>query len=207
MEEDINQSSGNMIPVALAVLAIVLAGSGLYFGISANQRLNPITESVDAGSSSSARLEKLISGLDTKIAELSAQVTETQKTLDRVRVYGSQSEQNIKQLASEIKANRDQILKTAEKLNEFVSSGFGGAPAVQAQIADSTSPTLSATSDQTSQAPVAPSGAATYSIQSGDTFARIAGTKGVALQALLDANPDADPRRLSIGQKINIPAR
>lgn len=206
MEEDINQSSGNMIPVALAVLAIVLGGAGLYFGLTANQRLNPISESVDAGSSSSARLEKLVSGFDTKIAELSAQVTETKKTLDRVRVYGSQSEQNIKKLATEIKANRDQILKTAEQLSEFAASGFRGAPVATKPADAPTKPALSVTSDQTPAATTS-AGATTYSIQSGDTFGKIASAKGVGLQALLDANPSADPRRLSIGQKINIPAR
>jgi LysM repeat protein len=205
MEEDVNSSSGNMIPVALAVLGIVLGGAGLYFGLTANQRINPIDETVQAGSSSAAKLEKQISGFDTKIAELSAQLTETKKTLERVRVYGSQSEQNIKTLASELKANREQILKTAETLNEFAASGFRAAAPAKAPAAASAQETISVTSDQTTAA--APAGvASTYSIQSGDTLGRIAGKKGVDLQALLDANPNADPRRLSIGQVINIPA-
>ena len=44
-----------------------------------------------------------------------------------------------------------------------------------------------------------------YTIKAGDTFGRIADKTGVNLQALLDANPDADPRRLRIGQVINLP--
>ena len=47
----------------------------------------------------------------------------------------------------------------------------------------------------------------TYKIQSGDTFGKIASQKGVRLDALFEANPDADPRRLSIGKEINIPAK
>ena len=129
MEEDINQSSVNMIPLALATLALVLGGAGLYFGLTANQRLNPISEFVEAGSSSTARLEKLTAGFDTKIVELSAQVNEAKKTLDRVRIYGSQSEKDIKKIAAAVKANREQILKTAETLSEFAASGFRGAPA------------------------------------------------------------------------------
>ena len=46
----------------------------------------------------------------------------------------------------------------------------------------------------------------TYTIQSGDYFAKIAEKLDVNLQALIDANPDADPRRLRIGQVINVPA-
>ena len=56
MEDDANQSPSNMVPVALAlaVLGIVLGAAGLYFGLTANQRLNPIDESVSAGATSSA---------------------------------------------------------------------------------------------------------------------------------------------------------
>ena len=48
--------------------------------------------------------------------------------------------------------------------------------------------------------------AMTYKIQSGDTFGKIASQKGVRLDGHLEANPDADPRRLSIGKEIIIPA-
>jgi LysM repeat protein len=41
----------------------------------------------------------------------------------------------------------------------------------------------------------------------GDTFARIAAKIGLSVQAILDANPDVDPRRLRIGQKIDIPVQ
>ncbi|PDH29511.1 MAG: hypothetical protein CNE95_04690 [Puniceicoccaceae bacterium MED-G30] len=44
-----------------------------------------------------------------------------------------------------------------------------------------------------------------YLIEPGDTFARIAQQMGVSLQALLDANPGVDPRRLRIGQNIVVP--
>lgn len=48
--------------------------------------------------------------------------------------------------------------------------------------------------------------AAKYAIQRGDTFSSIASRNGVTLDALLRANPTADPRRLQIGAAINIPA-
>ena len=76
MEDDVNQSPSNMVPVALAVLGIVLGGAGLYFGLTANQRLNPIDESVSAGATSSAKIEKVINGFQTQVAELAAQVSE-----------------------------------------------------------------------------------------------------------------------------------
>jgi hypothetical protein len=47
----------------------------------------------------------------------------------------------------------------------------------------------------------------TYTVQSGDTMARIAGRFGVTLQELIDANKDTipDPNRLQIGDVLTIP--
>ena len=44
-----------------------------------------------------------------------------------------------------------------------------------------------------------------YTIKAGDTFARLSGLFGVSVQAIEEANPGVDPRRLRIGQKIFIP--
>ena len=76
-DEELETSSGNnLLPTALAVLAILLGGAGLYFGLAANQRLNPLNESMEAGTTSAARIDKDIAALETQISELSAQNTE-----------------------------------------------------------------------------------------------------------------------------------
>jgi tetratricopeptide (TPR) repeat protein len=46
----------------------------------------------------------------------------------------------------------------------------------------------------------------TYSVKGGDTPASIARKYGVKLDALVAANPGVDPKRLKIGQSLNIPA-
>jgi beta-lactamase class A/LysM repeat protein len=56
---------------------------------------------------------------------------------------------------------------------------------------------------QTAQ-PAAPAGE--YVVQSGDTLSGIAKTVGVSLKALLEANELADPDRLTVGQKLIVPA-
>ena len=200
MEDDANQSPSNMVPVALAVLGIVLGTAGLYFGLTSNQRLNPIDESVSAGATSSAKIETVINGFQTQVAELAAQMSEQSKTVNRLRVYSSQGEQAVKKLAGELNTNREQIVKTAEMLNEFAAAGFRAVPAPQEASA--------ASNDTGSPAAIAAPGAAsTYVIASGDNFGKIASKFGVAVQAILDANPDADPRRLAIGQTIQIPTK
>ncbi len=203
MEDDTIQSPSNMLPLALAVFGIVLGGAGLYFGLTANQRLNPLDESVSASATSSAKIDKVINRFETQIAELAAQVSEQTKTVSRLRVYSAQGEQAVKKLATELNANREQIIKTAGQLNEFAAAGFRTV-ATPTLPADRSAP--EATSDTVVE-PASPGATTTYVIVSGDNFGKIATKIGVSVQAILDANPDADPRRLAIGQTIQIPAK
>jgi len=203
-DDDIETSSpGGLVPIALSVLAIVLGGAGLYFGLTANQRLNPMAESMEAGSSSAALLEKEIAALETQVAELGAQNTELERSLSRVRLYSNQSEQAVKQLASSVRENREKIVEQAERLNEMISGAARPAPAA----AESGRPELpTAGSEAESESVNGTASASTYTIKAGDTFAKISTKLGVGLQALLDANPGVDPRRLAVGQVINVPA-
>jgi LysM repeat protein len=201
-DDDIETSSaGGLVPIALAILAIVLGGAGLYFGLTANQRLNPLAESMTEGSDSAARLEKQIGALETQITELSAQSSELEKALSRVRLYSNQSEQAVKQLASSVRENREKIVEQAERMNEMISGATTTAPAAaETSRLEVPGATTTVTSTESS------SSASTYTIKSGDTFAKISAKLDVGLQALLDANPGVDPRRLAVGQVINVPA-
>ncbi|MGB0409220.1 MAG: LysM peptidoglycan-binding domain-containing protein [Opitutales bacterium] len=188
-DEALETSSGSqLVPTSLAVLAIVLGAAGLYFGLTANQRLNPLSESMEVGTSSDARLEKKVATLETQLTELGVQYAELKKALERMRLYSNQSEKLVKQVAGAVSENRDEIVKLAERVNEFASGGAKTKRSPSAESADLGS---------------GPGG--TYTIESGDSFAKIAAKLNLDLQALLDANPGADPRRLRIGQVINIP--
>jgi LysM repeat protein len=211
-DDDIDTSSaGSLLPVALAVLAIVLGGAGLYFGMTASQRISPLADTMEAGSSSAARLEKDIAGLETRLAELSAQNSELENTLSRMRLYSNQSEQAVKQLASGMKENRTELVKLAGRLNELLSSGVPSAAAAPVPSGAVSAP--SATSIDSTELPASSVESTvarttadnTYAIEAGDNFVRVASKLGVGLQSLLDANPGADPRRLRIGQEIKIP--
>ncbi len=46
---------------------------------------------------------------------------------------------------------------------------------------------------------------AAYTVQRGDTFARIARTYGVTVAALVAANPNYDPRRMRVGEVVTLP--
>jgi len=204
MEDDLNESSSSMLPVALTVLAIALGGAGLYFGMTANQRLDPLSENMEASSGSAARVEKQLANFETKLAELSAQNDELKKTVNRLRVYSSQSERDAKQALSGVKANREEMVKLVETLNQSGPKSPRAEAASVSVVSDQTVEAVTAANEASS--PTNIGSATTYNIQSGDNFAKIASAKGISLQALLDANPGVDPRRLQIGQAINIPA-
>ena len=69
----------------------------------------------------------------------------------------------------------------------------------------------SATATQSARQRRATSAAGTrrrsYTVKPGDTPSGIAQANGVSLQALLTANPDADPKALSPGQVLKLPAK
>ena len=201
-DEDALQPSGNMIPIAIAVLGIVLGTAGLYFGFNANKRLNSIDTSMQSSATSTAEIEKTVSFYDARIAKLENQIAEQGKIINRLRVYNSQSEQKTKELTGELNKNREQIIKIAKQLNAIKARMLQPKAVATDSKAQATQPPNSADK---------PSAKAeterTYVIVSGDTFGKIAARFGISLQAIIDANPNADPRRLAIGQKITIPSK
>jgi beta-lactamase class A/LysM repeat protein len=86
----------------------------------------------------------------------------------------------------------------ALKLPPAATARAGGAPSAQAQNA----------APAASVAAAAPAGlpAGEYVVQPGDTLSGIAKAVGVGLKALLDANELVDADRLTVGQKLVVPA-
>ena len=200
MEEDTESIETSLVPIALVFLAILLGGAGLYFGLTAKQQIAPLTESVDVGTSSAARIDKQLSTIDTRIKDLSAQNAQLKETIQRLGRESSQTLREAKQAGAGVQSNRGELIELAQKLSQLASSGSALAASTLRTDAASTGNGASATET------LASSGSASiYKIRSGDTFGKIASQKGLRLDALLEANPDADPRRLRIGQEINIP--
>lgn len=57
------------------------------------------------------------------------------------------------------------------------------------------------------EAPTAPTTHRTHTVKPGETPILIAKRYGIRLNALLAANPGLDPRRLRVGQNLNVPGR
>ncbi len=182
MEADQNHTNTNLLPLALALLAIVLGGAGLYFGLTANNTLQPIVESMDASESSLSESAEEVASLKKAVQALSGQNKDLEGALSRLRAYGNERDKRLKELTLELNKQGERLANQAASVTT---------PAATKPAAVGTGA-------------IAEGG---YVIKSGDTFARIATEAGVPLQALLDANPGVDPRRLRIGQSIIIPAQ
>jgi tetratricopeptide (TPR) repeat protein len=59
---------------------------------------------------------------------------------------------------------------------------------------------------QSRHTPVTPATSRKHTVQSGESFASIARRYGVKMEALQAANPNAHPKRLQIGQSVNLPS-
>jgi len=187
-----------MMSIALAMLAFVLGGAGLYFGISAKQQIAPLTATVDEGTSSSARLEKRLSSLETQLTELSTELGRLKGSVQRAGRETSQALRDASSSKQTATANREELIKLATAMQALAKTRAGSSSGTRSPAA----PSISADGGTTSSGNAS---ASVYTIRSGDTFGKIAAENGVSLDAILDANPDADPRRLRIGQEINLP--
>jgi LysM repeat protein len=78
-------------------------------------------------------------------------------------------------------------LKIGDKLTIPASTGSAAAPSA------------SASTDT--------NGGETYTVKSGDTMSKIAKANGVSLKALEAANPNVEPSKIKVGQKLKLPVK
>ncbi len=130
---------------------------------------------------------------------------ETQKTAT------ANAEQTAQRLASQ--ANRafqevaQQIGILDQRLNAFATRlATLGSHLTAPRSNASLPPPSVAPSETASSGVTGPSGSGkTYTVESGDNFAKIAKKLNVSVDALQKANPDANPAKLRVGQKLNVP--
>jgi LysM repeat protein len=90
-------------------------------------------------------------------------------------------------------------------ISNVVAGTTAAAPAGQQPPAMGTAAAAPGTTPSVTPAP-APTEAKEYVIVKGDRLGAIAKKNGIALKALMDANPGIDAKKLKIGQKIQVPA-
>ena len=193
--EPVNTES--KVPLILAIAAFVLGGLSFVFAFNTKSNLErlkgnmqkEVTEAVEAAKQAAADARSVGSGnegfatLKTDFAELEAKV---------------------KAGYNDIAASQKQIVSNAVELNRRLAAlegNRGGAP-VAATPAGGNNARPAAPATGTT----APAGGK-YTVKQGDYPAKIAKELGVSTKALMDANPGLDPKKLQIGQKLNVPEK
>lgn len=194
--------SPSKTPLFLGIAAILLAIAGLviaWMGFSKVQELEAqlasasesaaVIEQAEKGIAANAeRLDKVVEGITTMRGEVNTVLVSVQKDMKTVK--------------KDIRSNTMKAGMAMKKVEELAAKGVAAAPKpapIRTSKADGPEPVEAETAPKTSGE------LQEYRIKSGDNFSRLASKFKVTVTEMLEANPDVDPGRLQIGQKIVIP--
>ncbi len=195
---DTPSKNGSYLVIAACLLAVI----SLILGVISLRSISAMKANTG---DSAARLDaietssrKAATDAEKAVSRLATISADTQRAFDNVGKELATLRTNVNRVTIESK-------NLAEKLASPTTRSSSGS-----RTSTSTT-TIAPTSGATASPPAASSPApelnpgGTYTIKSGDTYARLSGRFGVSVQAIEQANPGVDPRRLRIGQAINIP--
>lgn len=179
------------IPIALGLLGLIVGGLALIIVFVDRGKISRFTEKVDADiEDMRATVNKTAAGQDA--GGNAKEVAELRRELEALRAQVSASFESVN-------ANQEALAQTVESL----SRRRGGAPAPAAADGNAARTTRPAGDSG------APASAATgeYKVEPGDNFWKIARKFDCKVADIEALNPDVDPARLRVGQKIKVPAK
>ncbi|MGE9295133.1 MAG: LysM peptidoglycan-binding domain-containing protein [Puniceicoccales bacterium] len=210
-----------LVPVLIGVAGVVLGGAALYFSLSGTDEAGAAQQRLESMTAKAEGLETRIRDLEAKYAQMATQASSMDKDIDQVV---NDTKTAFRQVGIEINRNREQIDQNADALTELIqtlnrtgrpASAGGAQAAAPAQPAAPVSeesarerlPLATENVEEESEEVVIIADDQVHTIRSGDTFTKLSQQYNVSVAAILAANPDVDPRRLAVGQKITIPAK
>ena len=173
------ENNSNYLPIAGVLIGVI----ALIVGSIALVKASGASKAIAADSDEIAKIDTIES-----TANSAAQAAQTASA-------------SIKTLKDGCQSDFDQI-----------STKFGSIDAAIVKLQESAKPAPKAAKSKSAPAGEGPapgtvSSDGTYTVKSGDSLAKIARANGVSLADLKAANPDVDPKRLKVGQKINLPTK
>lgn len=220
MEDELEtkiEKQSQLVP-ALGLLGLGLGVVATALGIISMVKVGDTAADMNDKIEKAAALSLETKKISDRIDSLAMQVEEI-KAGDKSRYDSLISQLNaelkrvgasIENVAKSSQNNRDLIEELAERSSKRITQEE---PAQNRQQAARQAPERTAAAEQpaqqtqTAEQPAQNGESKKYKIQSGDTFAKLAKKHGVSLDAIIAANPDANPSRLKVGQEINIPAK
>ncbi len=198
-------------PLLIGFAGVLLGGAALYFSLTGAGASDDANASLKAMQAKAEGLETRLADLEQKYADAISQIEFNKTTLNKQATDTNTAFNNVK---VEMINTRDMIDTNADKLAELIDTlNQVGRPAAPAAPTTTTPTPLdrlpvatTESDDDSSSLPVVSTETRMHTIRSGDTFSKLASQYNVTVAAILTANPDVDPRRLAVGQKIKIPA-
>jgi LysM repeat protein len=173
------ENNTNYLPIAGVLVGVIALAVACFAAVKASSA----SKALAADSDEIAKIDTIES-----TANSAAQTAQTADT-------------SIKTLNDSLRGDFDQI-----------TTKFGSIDASIAKLQESAKPAPRAKASKSApageaSAPGTVSSDGTYTVKSGDSLAKIARANGVSLADLEAANPGVDPKRLKVGQKINLPTK
>jgi len=205
--EENTGGSGKLPLIALIVGAVGVAFgvAGMYMGNQAGRKAEAVVADVEARLSATAEVQAQVADIEERLVSLGKEFVR----LDRKdREIQTQTQAGFDSVMRELRTTREAMSAQATAVNETLAKVESMASRPRASTAAAT-PAATSGTGSTASGDAAPTAATpddgVYTIQSGDTFSKIASRLGISLDALMRANPGVNPSRLQIGQKIVLP--
>lgn len=213
--EDETPSTPKTSPVisAVAVLALGVAAVATALGVVALKKIqsttNDISERIEKNAAVELETKKLSDRVDSlalQLENIKGNLGDNSAQIDaKVGDVVKQTQKVVNILNSNIGEIRAEVVKNREAIEKLASRPTSSRSAARAESAQTESKTDTAQISAAGETPETSADGKIHKIQSGDTFAKLAKKYNVSVEAIVKANPDANPARLKIGQKVRIP--
>lgn len=172
------------IPIGIGILGIIIGGLALIIAFVVRGKVDRFTTQVDSD-----------------VEEIRATVSKAAAE----QGIGGESAKDVEMLRQELGLLREELARKFEALDQKDKSLENTLVAINNRVNGSRAPVRPASAN--SGAPTSSNASGEYTIQAGDSFYKIANKIGCKVAELQELNPDVEPARLRVGQKIKVPAK
>lgn len=193
-EENSVKTPGFFLPIAIALVGVVLGIVAIFVAASGKGQQDSLTQKLTEATDK-------VSQYDQRIAKLEENLRIASESINTTAMKAASLEEGIRGLGQQTQVI---VNKLAEEIAAIKTSGRAGTAAT-AHTPVQTGATGGATEAAKPAANAAEGNV--HVVKSGDTFTKIARQYDVSVEAIEKANPNTSSARLQIGQKIKIPSK
>ncbi len=178
----------------MGIFGLILGATGIMLALMARGDLSELRHEVISGPDPLPGMQVEMDALKDKLAILDSNLVKSDSRLDTIV---SQTQRAFEDVLREVKANRIKIDKNGKILSEMGRRIVS----LEKEKIEKNDPIRPQSTTPSAEKPKD----GYHTIESGDSFDKLAKLYGVTIEAFMNSNPGLDPLRLQIGQQVNIP--